>query len=66
MLKRVGQTEMEKNHVTPEGAMIRIKDASYPAPFHPGLEFNSPVHGNWNIVVTIFWRFERRDRKSVV
>ena len=25
MLKRVGQTEMEKNHVTPEGAMIRIK-----------------------------------------
>ena len=46
MLKRVGQTEMEKNHVTPEGAMIRIKDASYPAPFHPGLEFNSPVHGN--------------------
>ena len=52
MLKRVGQTEMEKNHVTPEGAMIRIKDASYPAPFHSGLEFNSPVHGNWNIVHT--------------
>lgn len=52
MLKRVGQTEMEKNHVTPEGAIIRIKDASYPAPFHPGLEFNSPVHGNWNIVHT--------------
>ena len=52
MLKRVGQTEMEKNHVTPEGAMIRIKDAAYPAPFHPGLEFNSPVHGNWNIVHT--------------
>lgn len=52
MLKRVGQTEMEKKHVTPEGAMIRIKDASYPAPFHPGLEFNSPVHGNWNIVHT--------------
>ena len=43
---------MEKSHVTPEGAMIRIKDASYPAPFHPGLEFNSPVHGNWNIVHT--------------
>ena len=52
MLKRVGQTEMEKSHVTPEGAIIRIKDASYPAPFHPGLEFNSPVHGNWNIVHT--------------
>ena len=52
MLKRVGQTEMEKSHVTLEGAMIRIKDASYPAPFHPGLEFNSPVHGNWNIVHT--------------
>ena len=43
---------MEKSHVTPEGAIIRIKDASYPAPFHPGLEFNSPVHGNWNIVHT--------------
>ena len=40
---------MEKNHVTPEGAMIRIKDASYQAPFHPGLEFNSPVHGNRNV-----------------
>ena len=26
MLKRVGQTEMEKNYVTPEGAMIRIKE----------------------------------------
>ena len=43
---------MEKSHVTLEGAMIRIKDASYPAPFYPGLEFNSPVHGNWNIVHT--------------
>ena len=42
MLKRVGQTEMEKNHVTPEGAMIRIKDASYPAPFHSG---------NWSLTL---------------
>ena len=29
---------------------IRIKDASFPAPFAAGLEFNAPVHGTWNIV----------------
>ena len=29
---------------------IAIKDASFPAPFASKLEYNSPVHGNWNIV----------------
>ena len=29
-----------------------IKDASFPAPFASKLEYNSPVHGNWNIVHT--------------
>ena len=31
-------------------AVLKIKDASYPAPFASELEYNSPVHGNWNIV----------------
>ncbi len=34
------------------GAAVAIKDATFPVPFAPGLEFNSPVHGNWNIVHT--------------
>lgn len=29
---------------------VKIKDASFPAPFKAGLEFNAPVHGSWNIV----------------
>ena len=29
---------------------IRIGEASFPKPFSNGLEFNAPVHGNWNIV----------------
>ena len=29
---------------------VEIKNASWPAPFEPGLEYNSPAHGNWNIV----------------
>ena len=52
MLKRVGDIGTQKELVDLEGAIIKIKDASYPAPFQPGLEFNSPVHGNWNIVHT--------------
>ena len=43
MLKRVGHPVDEK------GAAVAIKDATFPVPFAPGLEFNSPVHGNWNI-----------------
>lgn len=50
MLKRVGDGGLRKELVDPEGAIVKIKDASYPAPFCQGLEFNSPVHGNWNIV----------------
>ena len=52
MLKRVGDIGTQKELVDLEGAIIKIKDASYPAPLQPGLEFNSPVHGNWNIVHT--------------
>lgn len=33
-----------------EQATMKIKEASYPVPFAPGLEFNAPVHGTWNIV----------------
>lgn len=46
MLKRVGGA------INPEGAVTTIGEASFPAPFSAGLEFNSPVHGNWNIVHT--------------
>ena len=31
---------------------IYIKDASFPAPFHAGLEYSSPARGTWNIVHT--------------
>ena len=30
--------------------MILFKDAAWPVPFRPGLEYNSPCHGPWNIV----------------
>ena len=46
MLRRVGET------IGPKDAMVKIKDASFPAPFASELEYNSPVHGNWNIVHT--------------
>lgn len=29
---------------------ILMKDAAWPTPFQPGLEYNSPCHGPWNIV----------------
>ena len=46
MLKRIGiRAISEKTEVT-------IGEASFPAPFQAGLEFNSPAHGNWNIVHT--------------
>ena len=35
-----------------EKEIISIKDAAFPAPFQPGLEYNSPAHGTWNIVHT--------------
>lgn len=46
MLKRVGDT------IDTSDAVISIKDAIFPAPFASQLEFNSPAHGNWNIVHT--------------
>lgn len=46
MLKRVGES------VFPGKTEVSIKEASFPVPFQPGLEFNSPAHGNWNIVHT--------------
>ncbi len=46
MLKRVGNRELSGK------TEIFIKEASFPVPFQPGLEFNSPAHGNWNIVHT--------------
>lgn len=33
-------------------AVIKMEDASFPKPFASKLEYNSPVHGNWNIVHT--------------
>lgn len=32
--------------------ILLMKDAAYPVPFRPGLEYNSPAHGTWNIVHT--------------
>lgn len=32
--------------------ILFMKDAAYPVPFRPGLEYNSPAHGTWNIVHT--------------
>lgn len=46
MLKRVG------GEINPEGAVITIGEADFPVTFPLGLEFNSPAHGNWNIVHT--------------
>ena len=46
MLKRVGDREFAGK------TEVFIKEASFPVPFQPGLEFNSPAHGNWNIVHT--------------
>lgn len=38
--------------VNPSGAVVRLGEANYPAPFASVLEFNAPVHGTWNIVHT--------------
>ena len=46
MLRRAGSTMDWK------GAAVAVKDGTFPVPFVHGLEFNSPVHGNWNIVHT--------------
>ena len=46
MLKRVG------GEINLQGAVTTIGRADFPVPFPLGLEFNSPAHGNWNIVHT--------------
>ena len=46
MLKKVN------GEISHEGAEVRIKDASFPAPFVSGLEYASPARGMWNIVHT--------------
>ena len=33
-----------------ERETVAISRAAWPAPFRPGLEYNSPAHGPWNIV----------------
>lgn len=49
-----GSQEAEKKYNPPvtEKEMVAIKDAAWPFPFLPGLEYNSPAHGPWNIVHT--------------
>ncbi len=47
MLKRVGNKE-----ITEDGAVIRLGDSVFPAPFKSGLEYASPARGTWNIVHT--------------
>lgn len=34
------------------GAAVTIKEASFPSPFHAGLEYGAPARGCWNIVHT--------------
>ena len=47
MLKRIGENEINEN-----GAVVRMGDAMFPAPFKSGLEYSSPARGTWNIVHT--------------
>lgn len=41
---------MEKVKPGTREGCVSIGDAAFPKPFYPGLEFNSPAHGTWNIV----------------
>ena len=45
--KLLKQITFDKNR-----AVIKIKDANYPAPFLKSLEFSAPARGTWNIVHT--------------
>jgi hypothetical protein len=47
MLKKLGEHE-----ITEKGAVIRMEEANFPAPFSGGLEYASPARGTWNIVHT--------------
>lgn len=46
MLKRI---QRETDH---PGAVVKISEAAWPAPFKEGLEYSSPARGTWNIVHT--------------
>lgn len=47
MLKKLGEHE-----ITEKGAVFRMEEANFPAPFSGGLEYASPARGTWNIVHT--------------
>ena len=47
MLKKIGDKE-----ITEDGAVVRMGEAGFPAPFKSGLEYSSPARGTWNIVHT--------------
>ncbi len=48
MLKRMG------GDIDTTGAMVRIRDAAFPAPFRSELEYSCSARGTWNIVHTGF------------
>lgn len=50
MLTRVSPDDLRSVDASP--AFVRAADASFPRPIPNALEFNAPVHGNWNIVHT--------------
>lgn len=53
MLKRIGPAiHADHSKITSEGAVVAIRDAGFPKPFPWELEYNCPVHENWNIVHT--------------
>ena len=53
MLKRIGPVNgRDHSQITPEGAVCIIREADFPKPFPWELEYNCPVHENWNIVHT--------------
>ena len=46
------ETMLKYSPPVTEKESIFMKDAAWPTPFLPGLEYNSPAHGTWNIVHT--------------
>ena len=53
MLKRIGPaTTVDHSKITSDNASVAIQSAGFPRPFPWGLEYNCPVHENWNIVHT--------------
>jgi len=43
---------LQKIHGQPSRAVVKLRDASCPAPFPHTLEYSSPARGTWNIVHT--------------